>query len=249
MLIIPPWTLFNIIFHIGFAVIGAFLVYSDYYDKWAALHYSKFSSGPGIPSRTASFILYFLPIVAATAAAWSYLPAASPIQLVVYGAITLHFAKRVFETLFLHKYSGTVDIKTLVIITATYSIIAGTICFLNRQTIPTMDVWFYAGFVLFLAGEAGSFYHHKLLADLRKDRAGYHIPQGGLFKYVSCPHYLFELVAWLGIVLLSRHLFTLIAFLIAAAYLSARSVRTHRWYEQRFADYPTDRKRILPFLF
>jgi protein-S-isoprenylcysteine O-methyltransferase Ste14 len=249
MLISPPWTPFNILFHIGFAMIGAFLVYSDYYDKWAALNYSKFSSGPGIPSRTASFILYFLPIVAATAAAWSYLPAASPIQLVVYGAIVFHFAKRIFETLFLHKYSGTVDIKTLVIITTTYSIIAGTLCFLNRQPLPAMDVWFYAGMVLFLAGEAGNFYHHKLLADLRKKRAGYHIPEGGLFKYVACPHYLFELIAWLGIVLLSRHLFALLALITATAYLSARSIKTRTWYLEKFAEYPKERKRLIPLLF
>ena len=249
MLISPPWTLFNIIFHIGFAATGAFIIYSDYYDKWAALHYSKFSKGAGIPTRLGLFVIYFLPIVAATIFAWSYLPVASLIQWAVYSAVILHFTKRVLETLFLHKFSGTVDIKTAAMITTIYSIIAGAISYFNKQTIPAMDFWFYTGTVIFIIGELGSFYHHKLLVDLRKERDGYHIPQGGLFKYVTCPHYFFELVAWFGIVLLSRHLFTLIAFLVAVGYLTARSIRTHQWYQQRFPDYPADRKYIVPFLF
>lgn len=248
MLILPSWTLANIIFHMGFAAAGVILVYSDYYDKWAALHYSKFSKGVGIPTRQGLLVIYFLPIVSATIFAWSYLAAASLIQWMVYGAVVLHFTKRALETLFLHKFSGTVDIKTAAMITFIYSTIAGAICFFNGQTIPAMDAWFYLGIVLFLVGEAGNFYHHKLLADLRKDRAGYHIPQGGLFKHVACPHYFFELVTWFGVVMLSRHLFTLIAFLVAAAYLIARSLRTRQWYQESFADYPRERKCIIPFL-
>jgi hypothetical protein len=59
MLIFPPWTLVNIIFHVGFAAAGVILVYSDYYDKWAALHYSKFSKGVGIPTRQGCWLFTF----------------------------------------------------------------------------------------------------------------------------------------------------------------------------------------------
>jgi protein-S-isoprenylcysteine O-methyltransferase Ste14 len=249
MLISPPWTLLNIVFYIGFAMLSVFTVYSEYYDTWGTLRYSKFSTGRGLPMRLAGPIVYSLPIVAATATAWPYLPDASTIQLVVYAAIIFHFAKRVLESLFLHKSANTVDIKTMAVILSYYSLIAGTISALNVQTIPAMDIWFYTGMALFLAGEAGNFYHHKLLADLRKNRDGYHIPKGGLFRYVACPHYFFELVAWLGIVFLSRHLFALMAFVTMTAYLSARSSKTRHWYQQRFADYPTERKGMIPFLF
>ena len=35
--------------------------------------------------------------------------------------------------------------------------------------------------------------------NLRKTKGnGYHIPEGFLFKYVSCPNYLGEIIEWLG---------------------------------------------------
>ena len=110
-------------------------------------------------------------------------------QLIVYGAVSIHFAKRVLETLFLHKYSGKMAVQTLIFITFIYSLITGMICYLNTRTVPEMDTLFHIGVVLFFVGEAGNFYHHNLLADLRKGSEGYHIPQGGLFQYAACPHY------------------------------------------------------------
>ena len=188
MLIVPTWTLFNIIFYIGLGVLTISLPYSDYHGLWT-LQYSKFVKGDGIPSRTAMFILYFLPVVTATVTAWSYLFSGSFIQLIVYGSVSIHFAKRVLETLFLHKYSGKMAVQTLIFITFIYSLITGMICYLNTRTVPEMDTLFHIGVVLFFVGEAGNFYHHNLLADLRKGSEGYHIPQGGLFQYAACPHY------------------------------------------------------------
>lgn len=249
MLILPSWTPFNVFLYSSFMLMLLFVVYADYYDKWGALQYSKFSTGGGLPSRQAMFILYFLPIVTVTLSAWSYLSTANALQWIVYGAVMLHFIKRVLETLFLHKYSGTFGIQTLALVTWFYSFSSAAIGYLNRQPIPAEDAWFYAGILLFILGEAGNFYHHKLLAGLRTEGAGYHIPRGGLFEYVACPHYLFELIAWLGILWMSRHLFALLNLLAMTAYLTERSVKTDRWYREKFTDYPAERKRILPFVF
>jgi len=249
MLILPTWTFWNIVFYIGFPLTSALAAYADYRNLFDGFRYSKFSNGRGIPSRIAMVVLYSLPILAATWAAWDYLPNASVIQMTVFDALLFHFAKRVLEALFLHKYSGAATVSATMFVAVFYSFVAGMISFLNAQTIPAMDGLFYAGLVFFAFGEAGNFYHHKLLADLRKDREGYHIPQGGLFEYVTCPHYFFELVSWFGVALLSRHLFALMAFVAMTAYLVARSAKTRQWYQARFADYPTERKRMIPFLF
>jgi len=72
MLIIPSWTLFNIVFYTSFLIGTVGLAYFDYHNLWA-LQYSKFSIGNGISSRTGMFILYFLPIITATTTAWTYL--------------------------------------------------------------------------------------------------------------------------------------------------------------------------------
>eukprot|EP00555_Chaetoceros_dichaeta_P007428 CAMPEP_0198270584 /NCGR_PEP_ID=MMETSP1447-20131203/45615_1 /TAXON_ID=420782 /ORGANISM="Chaetoceros dichaeta, Strain CCMP1751" /LENGTH=66 /DNA_ID=CAMNT_0043962685 /DNA_START=94 /DNA_END=291 /DNA_ORIENTATION=+ len=57
---------------------------------------------------------------------------------------------------------------------------------------------------LFAVGIIGNFYHHYLLATLRssgdsQSKKRYVAPNGGLFDYVAAPHYLFELILWLGI--------------------------------------------------
>jgi len=99
-----------------------------------------------------------------------------------------------------------------------------------------------------IAGIIGNFMHHKILADLRKNTLDYIIPTGGLFNYVVCPYYLFEIVAWLGIFLVSRHLASLLVLIFIIGYLTARSIRTVKWYQQRFLDFPAARKALIPFI-
>ena len=248
MLIIPTWTLSNIILYLGFALTGITLVYLAYHDLWT-LQYSKFVKNGEIPSRMGMFILYFLPIVTATVTAWPYLSSANVIQWIVYSAVVFHFGKRVLETLFLHKYSGKMAVLSIISISFIYSLVAGMICYVNVKPLLAMDILFYSGMVIFIIGEVGNFYHHKLLVDLRKGSEGYHIPQGGFFEYAACPHYFFELVSWLGILFLSRHLFAFMALIAFTAYLTERSVKTRQWYLEKFPDYPKDRKCIVPFVF
>jgi len=135
------------------------------------------------------------------------------------------------------------------IISIAYSLMAGTISWLNAHAAPGLGIWVYAGLILFTIGEAANFWHHILLANLRKEAAGYHIPHGGWFDYATCPHYFFELLAWLGIALLSRHLFALLVFVSMSGYLISRSIKTRQWYQKHFPDYPFKRRLMIPFIF
>lgn len=60
------------------------------------------------------------------------------------------------------------------------------------------------GAALFLAGNVLQFASHWGLAQLSKQKPGYSIPSGGLFEWVSCPHYLAEIIIYLGLVLASQ---------------------------------------------
>jgi very-long-chain enoyl-CoA reductase len=137
---------------------------------------------------------------------------------------------------------------TTILIASFYSTAAYFIGWLNANPIPAVDIWFVLGIALFLFGIIANFYHHKLLADLRKNSLDYFIPKGGLFERVVCPHYLFEILTWLGIALLSRHLAAWLVLLFVINYLSARSIRTLKWYHDKFPEFPKDRKAILPFV-
>jgi 3-oxo-5-alpha-steroid 4-dehydrogenase 1 len=76
----------------------------------------------------------------------------------------------------------------------------------------------------------------------------YRIPQGGLFRWVSSPSYLAELVAWAGFALCTWSLAGLFIFLVSAGNLVPRAFATHRWYRTRFPDYPQERRALVPFL-
>lgn len=216
---------------------------------WFALQYSKFrpTSG-GMSSRVGMFILYFVPIPVHLALAADTLAQASLSQLLLSAAVVGHFAKRCLEVLFLHKYSGPIGILTVLQITTIYSLASALAGYLLAQA-PALDLLFAAGAVVFLIGEAGNFWHHKILADLREKSSGYFIPEAGLFRHATCPHYFLEVVAWLGIALMSHQWAMLLLALAMHNYLAARAYKTRTWYREKFPDYPAARKCMTPGLF
>ena len=219
----------------------------EYFGQ-AMMAYSKFRPAQGIPTRLGMFIIYFLPVLAVTFSALPYLSNPSIIQGIVFAAVFIHFAKRVLESLFLHKYSGPIGLFTTFMISGFYSLAAYMIGYLNRQPILSVDIWFYIGVVLFITGILGNFLHHKTLADLRKNTLDYIIPSGGLFDLVICPHYLFEIITWLGIFMISRHLASLLILIFIIGYLTARSIRTLKWYREKFTKFPPQRKALIPYI-
>lgn len=247
-MIFPNWTPLNIVFYSFWMIYAVSFGFLDYYSVMV-VGYSKFASGKGVPSRIGMFIVYSLPLVVITLCALPYFQNATLIQWVVYAALMFHFGKRVIESLFLHKYSGTMDVLAVAIISVFYSFMAGMISWLNAEPAVEMGGWFYLGIVCFVVGQSANFYHHILLANLRKAVGGYHIPYGGWFEYAACPHYFFELLAWLGVALISRHLFAALVLLSMTGYLISRSIKTRQWYLGRFPDYPAKRKLMIPFVF
>ncbi|KAJ2784913.1 hypothetical protein H4R18_000838 [Coemansia javaensis] len=113
------------------------------------------------------------------------------------------------------------------------------------------------GMSLFVAGAAGVVYHDAVLTGLRRDnsnsnnnsKGGYAVPHRGLFALVACPHYLCELVEWLGFALLSDSPAAWTFLLNAACNLLPRARLVHAWYRATFPDqYPESRRAIVPFL-
>ena len=72
------------------------------------------------------------------------------------------------------------------------------------------------------------------------------IPHGGAFRWVSSPQYLGELTAWAGFSIMTWGLPGVMIFLISAGNLVPRAFQTHRWYREKFPDYPRERKALIP---
>jgi len=112
------------------------------------------------------------------------------------------------------------------------------------------DPRFIGGLVLFFIGAAINIDADRRLMRLRRGttRTDYVIPHGGLFRWVSCPNHLGEIIEWSGFALACWNLPAAAFAIWTAANLGPRAWAHHRWYKRKFADYPPDRKGLIPFV-
>ena len=108
---------------------------------------------------------------------------------------------------------------------------------------------FITGLLLFSAGmiinKKGELDFKRLKRD---DQKHYVIPSGGLLNLVSNPHYLGEIIQWLGWAILCWSSAGLAFFVFTFANLFPRAIINHRWYKNEFPDFPDNRKAIIPFV-
>jgi 3-oxo-5-alpha-steroid 4-dehydrogenase 3 len=88
---------------------------------------------------------------------------------------------------------------------------------------------------------------HWHLASLRK----YTIPQKGLFRWTTAPHYLVEMVLYLCYFLSAPQTLTLLMLVFVVLNLSDQSRMTYQWYVEKFGVEFTrlNRAIIFPFLY
>ncbi len=114
---------------------------------------------------------------------------------------------------------------------------------------PLTDIRLLLGALVFLAGFSINQYHDHLLILLRKNStSGYKIPYGGLFKQVSCPNFLGEIITWLGFFIATLSLPALAFLVWTLINLIPRALDHHKWYQKEFPEYPKDRKAIVPYI-
>ena len=111
------------------------------------------------------------------------------------------------------------------------------------------DVRFIVGALLFALGFAINQHADWVLMNLRKPgETGYKIPRGGLYTYITCPNYFGEVLEWTGFAIASWSLPGLAFALYTFANLAPRARDHHRWYKQKFSDYPSERRVLIPFV-
>ena len=111
------------------------------------------------------------------------------------------------------------------------------------------DPRFLIGAALFAFGYSLNRSSDRRLRNLRAPgETGYKIPRGGGFELVSCPNYLGELCEWIGWAIATWSLAGLSFAIFTAANLIPRAITHHRWYQEKFPDYPRERRAVIPFL-
>jgi len=112
-------------------------------------------------------------------------------------------------------------------------------------TSPQMVV----GLVLFLCGFIINRWADRVLQNLREPgETVYKIPYGGLYRWISCPNYLGEIIEWAGWAIATWSLPGLAFALWTFANLAPRARAHHAWYHDRFTDYPGERKALIPLV-
>lgn len=105
------------------------------------------------------------------------------------------------------------------------------------------------GVIVFVIGYGINKYHDRLLIKLRNaNKVGYQIPYGGLFRFVSCPNYLGEIITWFGFLIVTLSLPALSFLIWTMVNLIPRALDNHKWYKKEFPNYPANRKAVFPFL-
>jgi 3-oxo-5-alpha-steroid 4-dehydrogenase 1 len=108
---------------------------------------------------------------------------------------------------------------------------------------------FIIGMVLCVSGLAMAKWADAVLLGLRKPGdSAYYIPRGGAYRYISCPNYLGEILQWLGFALAAYNLAGLAFALYSIANLLPRALASHKWYREQFAEYPVERRAVIPFV-
>ncbi len=226
--------------------------------------YGRFSDrrfGPGVDPRW-GWLLMELPAIPAFA--WFYLQgprAFEPLPLVFAGIWLLHYTNRGFVFPLLQRVRPGSRMSWLVVVTgAAVCCLHGYLygAWLPAAGTPLTAAWlagprFWAGLGIYGLGLGLNLHSDALLRRLRRarrvdDAGAYRIPRGGAFRWVSCPHYLGELLAWAGLLLASACPGGWFILAVSAANLVPRALATHRWYRAHFPDYPPERRALLPFI-
>lgn len=120
----------------------------------------------------------------------------------------------------------------------------------GSRNAPLLSLHFVVGTLVFICGFALHVHSDRIIRNLRQaGEKTYRIPHGGLFRWVSSPHYLGEIIQWTGWAILTWSLAGAAFALFTFCNLAPRALSNHRWYRERFADYPAGRRILVPGLF
>jgi protein-S-isoprenylcysteine O-methyltransferase Ste14 len=179
-----------------------------------------------------------------------------PLELGFCGLWLIHYLHRTWIYPFRVPNRGRRMALSLVVMALTFNLVNG---YLNGRYLSAlgpvypvswiMDPRFVAGVTLFLLGLGINLHADSILLRLRRPgETGYRIPAGGLFRWISCPNYLGETLEWGGWALATWCVPGLGIAAWTTANLVPRALSHHRWYHDRFPDYPKNRTAILPFI-
>lgn len=197
----------------------------------------------------------------------------SSAQVATLGCVLAHFAKRELETVFVHRFSAaTMPLRNLFKNSLHYWFLAGwnlaywsyspaaprgatgkikgTIGIDTAPPPPPLSVVAALGVTLFAVAEAMNLRTHLILRSLRSEGSTTRgIPRGWDFDLVTCPNYMWELLAWVGIWMVNESWATALFILVAGVQMAMWARKKESRYRAEFGErYKKKRFAMIPFV-
>jgi len=181
------------------------------------------------------------------------------VQKIAMLLFVIHFIKREFETLFIHKFSNATMpffnfIKNGSYYTGCALFIAYFVLHPLYTSPPINQVYICSG--LFLLCMLGNFYCHIILSNLRSGGStGRSIPRGFLFEYTTCPNYFLEISEWVIYFFLTQSISSLLFALLGGGQMLIWAIQKYKRYKIDFDGkegrelYPKNRTILIPFIY
>lgn len=207
--------------------------------------------GPTVSARV-GWIAMESPAVFVAAAFFLFAPTRSPIAWVFFGVWQLHYVQRTLIFPFLLRGADRRMPVLIAVLAFGYNVFNGWInmAWISSHSYDASwwsDPRFLFGLAIFAVGLVINWRSDAILRALRgPGDSGYKIPRGFLYEWVSCPNYLGEMLEWFGFALMTWSPAGLAFALYTVANLGPRALANHRWYQEKFPDYPAHRKALIP---
>ncbi|XP_076166853.1 very-long-chain enoyl-CoA reductase-like [Ptiloglossa arizonensis] len=171
---------------------------------------------------------------------------------------SVHYAKRLLETLFVHRFShATMPVRNLFKNCSYYWFSAIYVAYYVNHPlyIAPSEFKFYVGLTVFTLCELGNLSIHFALRNLRQPGTTTRKiplpttnPFTSLFYFVSCPNYTYEIGSWIGFTIMTSCLPAAVFTLAGAYQMTVWAIGKHKAYKKEFSQYPKSRKAIFPFI-
>ncbi|KAG9239993.1 steroid alpha reductase-like protein [Calycina marina] len=186
-------------------------------------------------------------------------PPLSSSQRLSMAMIIIHFLKREYETLYVHRFSlGTMPVRNIFKNSAHYWVLSGVnIAYwvygpnsATAKSSSTINAWNTVGLLLFIFAEISNYQTHLTLSNLRTPGGTERgIPKGYGFDLVTCPNYFFEILAWTGVLMVTKSLGTVVFLIFATGQMYQWAWKKERALRAEFPDRYKKKKTVLvPFL-
>ncbi|KAJ5179785.1 hypothetical protein N7492_002995 [Penicillium capsulatum] len=182
------------------------------------------------------------------------LPEPSDLQLLVCALLTIHFLKREFETVFVHRFSNaTMPARNIFKNSAHYWALAGfNIAYWvfrpdAAAATSSNPALVYVGIALFVFSELANLNAHLVLRNLRRPGTTERgIPTGLGFNLVTCPNYMFEILAWFGVYFVSQLSWSVLLFIaVGGLQMWSWAWKKEMRYRKEFGDKYKKKRTVL----